>query len=158
MRRAQVHGRRPGFTLVEVLTVIVLLGALVVIAVPHYTDATRAADAAAVVSDFHTVHVAGMMHLADRETFPPTAPEGEVPPELVSYLPDGFSFTYKGGVVTYRWRLWGSSDGTMSNVEHAMVAGLEVHSEDEKLMAAIQHGFRGAQTIQDKKKTTFVIH
>lgn len=85
---------RRGWTMIELLVVMVVLGLLASIAVLKYIDLSRTAYAAKVAGEFVTVRLAAYNYEADHNNqWPMDRGPGVVPPELVSYLPNGFSFT-----------------------------------------------------------------
>lgn len=84
-------GRR-GFTFIELLVVLVVLGILSGIAVLRYIDLRNEAFSSQVAGELHAVRVGAYNYWADRETWPAEVGAGQVPPELVPYLPGGFSF------------------------------------------------------------------
>lgn len=84
--------RRRGFTLVELLTVLIVLGILAGIALLKYIDLRNTARAAEVAGDFRTITVAAYNYQADHENWPPDGGPGAPPPVLLPYLPGGFSF------------------------------------------------------------------
>lgn len=53
-----------GFTLVELVVVIAVIGILAGIAIPMYTDATATARGAAIIADMRTIEAAQIMYLA----------------------------------------------------------------------------------------------
>ena len=105
--RARAAWARPGghqgFSLIEVVTVMTIIGVLAALVLPHLRAAAYKADAAAIVSDGQTVRMAALTYFAEQAEFPPTAAPGEGPSDLVDLLPDGFDFEYEGDVV-YQWR------------------------------------------------------
>ena len=85
--------RRSGFTFVELLIVVTIVGILSAIAVPKYIDLKRRANTTKVLGDFQAVRVAVMSFFADSAYFPAEVPAGVMPPNLQKYLPVGFQFT-----------------------------------------------------------------
>ena len=96
-------GRIEGFSLIEVMIVMVIIGVLAALVIPQLREAAYKADAAAIVSDAQTVRMAALTYFAEQAEFPPSAGTGQVPPELLDLLPDGFDFGYEGDV-PYEWR------------------------------------------------------
>ena len=96
-------GRRPsmGFSLIELLTVMVLISILAAIALPRLRDAIYSAYAADVLGDVHAVEIAYSRYIMDGGTRPRNSGWGAVSRDLVPYLPDGFTFSTD--VADYRW-------------------------------------------------------
>ena len=61
---------KKGFTLVELVVVIAILGILAGIAVPRFMDATATARGAKVVADLRTIDSAATMYYAKEGTYP----------------------------------------------------------------------------------------
>lgn len=95
--------RRParGFTVIELLTVMLIIGILAGIAIPQFRGAVGKADAARVLSDVNTIRLAAHDHLADTGTFPSSGSVGAVPGDMSDNLPENFPFSFKD--VTYTW-------------------------------------------------------
>ena len=91
---------RPGFTLVELMVVIMIVGILAGLAIPDLREARLRADATRVVADARAVGLAAHDFLSQNGRFPDSGAPGQVPPELAEGL-DGVSFDYKG--LTYSW-------------------------------------------------------
>lgn len=84
---------RRGFTLIELVVVIVIVGLLASIVTLKYIDLSRTAYAAKVVGEFTTVRLAAYNYEADHNNlWPAEVGPGVTPPEMVPYLPQGFSF------------------------------------------------------------------
>ena len=61
---------RKGFTLVELLVVVAIIGILAAIAVPRFTDATTAAKKAKIQADLRTIDSAIMIYYAANSQYP----------------------------------------------------------------------------------------
>ena len=84
---------RRGWTLIELVIVIVVLGLLAMISVLKYIDLTRTGYAAKIAGEFVTVRLAAYNFEADyNNQWPVDAGPGVIPPQLAPYLPTGFSF------------------------------------------------------------------
>jgi prepilin-type N-terminal cleavage/methylation domain-containing protein len=84
---------RRGYTVVELLVTMMVIGLLASIAVLKYIDLSRTAFAAKVAGEFTTVRLAAYNYEADHNNqWPSEQGPGVVPPELVPYLPGNFSF------------------------------------------------------------------
>jgi prepilin-type N-terminal cleavage/methylation domain-containing protein len=86
------RGNRRGFTFVELMTVIIILGLLSGIAILKYLDLRNSARAAEVAGDFRAVLVAAYNYYSDHNDWPPDGSAGVVPPALIQYLPASFRF------------------------------------------------------------------
>lgn len=137
--------KRRGFTIIELLVVVAIIGILANIALPVLRDVRRRADAAAVVADFGTIRVAAFDNYAATGTFPPNGGWGVVPPALGNSLPGGFDFQYEGRA-EYRWRRWSRPDGTAQNRSGGPLIGVQVRSNDQELIRAIRNAFGSAAT------------
>ncbi|HEY7684413.1 MAG TPA: type II secretion system protein [Gemmatimonadales bacterium] len=86
---------RRGWTMVELLVTMVVLGLLAGIAVLKYIDLSRTAYAAKLAGEFVTVRLAAYNYEADHNNqWPADQGPGIVPPEMIPYLPNGFTFSY----------------------------------------------------------------
>ncbi len=78
---------RRGFTLVELLIVVVILVVLAGLGLLKYIDLRTTAQTAAVVGDIHAVTVAVFNYYAAHEAWPPESGPGKVPDGLATLLP-----------------------------------------------------------------------
>ncbi len=93
---ASSNGRRGGFTLIELMVVVVIVSILAGIAIPNYRVMITKARAADVLGDVDVVYVAATNYLANNHTWPADAAAATIPTGMDTYLPNGFSFTQDG--------------------------------------------------------------
>ena len=77
---------KKGFTLVELVVVIAILGILAGIAIPRFMDATATARGAKVVADMRTIDSAIMMYNAKVGSLPTTTAQLTTTPETATAL------------------------------------------------------------------------
>ena len=82
----KVDSRRGGFSLIELLTTMIVIGILSGIAIPYLRDAVYRADARKVMTDVSAIRFAVMEFREDNGRLPNTASWGTTPPDLVPYL------------------------------------------------------------------------
>ena len=119
--------RRRGFSLIELLTVMAVIGLLAALGIPRYRDMKRRAYSANVMSDFNTVRVASYNYFADNSTYPPDGSMGSPPAALVPYLPKNFAFS--GDNYTLDYDVWPSPLNPSE-----LVVGVTVTSGDQELV------------------------
>lgn len=139
-RQAPGRARLPdedvgGFTMVEMLTVAVVMGTLVRMAMPNLNDVVLKARAADVVGDFEVVRVAVLSYQADHLTWPEDGYTGVVPPGLEEYLPANFDFQGQGYALD--WENWVLPDGLPKHPETGVLLGISVITSDRALGLAV---------------------
>jgi prepilin-type N-terminal cleavage/methylation domain-containing protein len=82
-----------GFTLIELMVVMVVMGVLASIAGLKYNDLRNTARSAEVAGDFRAVMVGAYNYYSDYNAWPPDGAAGVKPPALEPYLPGGFTFS-----------------------------------------------------------------
>lgn len=130
-----IQSRRGGFTLVELLVVVLIIGILTRLALPAYQSLVFKARAAEALGDINAVRVAAYSYNADTNRWPPDVNRGTVPPELEPYLGEGFSFDKED----YRldWDNWSMPDGTPRYPETGVLIGVSMTTSDERLGQAL---------------------
>lgn len=99
--------RKVGFTLIELVVVLVVVAFLAALALPNLRRALVKARAAEVVGDLRTVQVAVLSYLGDHHEYPPDETLGVVPSGLAPYLPEEFSFAGEDYLIDYdEWADW----------------------------------------------------
>jgi len=144
--------RRRGFTFVEIMISMIIVGMLSAIAVPKYVDLKRKANTTKVIGDFQAVRVAVMSFYADSMYFPAEAAAGEIPEHLANYLPIGFKFTREQWTLDYeRWDaggLAGSSD---------VIVGVSVVTQDYALGETTSRVLGNVPQLSFSPSFTFII-
>ena len=97
----RTNAARGGFSLIELLMVMIVIGVLSAIAIPYMKDAAFRADARKVMSDMAAVRLAVFEFREDNDRLPSTAAWNTIPPDLVPYL-NNVDFSYKD--LNYRIR------------------------------------------------------
>jgi general secretion pathway protein G len=158
----RVHGRRRGFTLIELMVVVSIVGILATLATPKVVEAMRRAKAAAILSDLNTIRGAALASFQQTNTYPSTNAWGVVPPELVAHLPQDFKFSGNGA--QYCWQLWGTATGDAGAVNTGVsgstdvaVIGLGVKSDDPLLLAQVASLAQGS-IIPASDGLTYIIY
>lgn len=153
--RSQASGRR-GFTFVEVLVVMIIIGLLVKIAFPRYHEFKNQAIAGKMAGDYHAVKLAAYAYHTERQQWPAEAAAGVVPPELVPDLPEGFDFNR--GDYVLDWENWELPSGLPMFPGRNMLMALSVSTNDSLLALTILNKL-GSRTLHfsSGNTTTFVI-
>lgn len=124
---------RRGFTFIEMLIVMIVMGILAAIALLKYIDLRNHATAAAIARDVESIRLGAYNHWADHETFPAEAGAGVVPPAMTSYLP--LNFTFARSQHTYDWDNFGGGGGYQ--------VGLTVTVSEPRLQTLVLRSFEG---------------
>jgi prepilin-type N-terminal cleavage/methylation domain-containing protein len=126
---------RRGFTIVELLVTMTVIGLLTQIAIPRYGEMKLRATAASILGDVHAIRIAAFSHYTDSGDFPPNAGAGRVPPLLRDNLPTGFSFRKPD--YSYDWHVWTEVSGRGRNRTRERFVGITVSAADTKLIAQL---------------------
>jgi prepilin-type N-terminal cleavage/methylation domain-containing protein len=88
--------RRGGFSLIELLMAVSIVGILAGLAIPNLRNVTWRARATEVAGDIEVVRVSTNQFNADRFAWPLEVGQGVIPADLDEFLPEGFSFQGDG--------------------------------------------------------------
>jgi type II secretory pathway pseudopilin PulG len=129
-----LEGRR-GFTMLGVLTAVVILGTLVRVAIPNLHHVLLNARAAEVIGDFEAVRVAVGDYRAAHASWPRDGYTGEIPPGLAEYLPEGFRF--EGAGYRLDWENWVLPSGLPGQPDREVLLGISIVTDDPELGYAV---------------------
>ena len=112
------------------MVVVIIVGMLSTIAVPKFKDVRRKATATQIMGDFDVVRHATLSFYVDSSYFPDEAGAGTIPPGLVRYLPNGF--TFKNPQWTIAFENWTSPD-SKQYLETGIAIGVSFTTADSVL-------------------------
>ena len=92
---------RRGFSLAELIVVVLIISIVAAIAQPRLSDVLVKARAADAYADMEVVRVAALAYQADQNFWPPDASRGVVPTGMEEYLPDDFNLTKSDYVLDF---------------------------------------------------------
>lgn len=119
---------RRGYTIIELLMVMIVVSILAGLAILRYIDLRQHAEVASIVSDLNNVRLGAYNYWADRDSFPPDAGAGVMPTGMEQYM--GSSFKFAKPQYTLDWENFqGPGGGT-----GGMQVGVVVTSPNSKLM------------------------
>ncbi len=125
-----------GFTLVEMLMVLIVLGILTGLGLLKYIDLRNTARTAALVADVRAIQIGAINYYADHEAWPPESGVGQVPLGLEKYL--------SGGLAASLDRTYYVLDYENVELEDDVpLIGVAVESADAKLLAKFVSTFAG---------------
>lgn len=125
-----------GFTIIEMLVVMILVGILSTLGMLKYMDLRRHAVTAKVASELNAVKLAGYSYWSDHQAWPTDAGAGVVPAVLVRHLPEGFRFDHPEWRYTLEWDNLGSVPGPGGSAGYLI--GVTVATTDPKLMRKLE--------------------
>jgi prepilin-type N-terminal cleavage/methylation domain-containing protein len=134
-RRRAVSGGRAGFTLVEMLITVGIVGILAGLAIPNLRTVLLRARATELAGDMEVVRVATQSYIAELSTWPAEAGTGTIPSGLDRYLPEGFSIVQDGYSLDFE--NWSVPGGLPGDPGTSRVIGVSVVVDDPQLGNAL---------------------
>ena len=122
---------RDGFTLVELLVVVLIVGILARIGIPNLQHVVQKARAAEAMASIQAVRVAAYAYNTETHRWPPDYNPGVMPTELEPYLGTGFLFEGEGYQLD--WENWVLPDGRPKHPETEVMLGISITTSDARL-------------------------
>ena len=138
--------RRLGFTLIELMITVTIVGLLARIAIPRVNSFRLKARAARIVSDLEVIRGAAFAVMADSSRWPEGEAVGTVPAIMSPYLSSSVSFNPEVGV-SYAWRLTGMPDGDPGQATAGATMGMGVQVTDDALLVELQRQLAVHETL-----------
>jgi prepilin-type N-terminal cleavage/methylation domain-containing protein len=139
--------RPAGFTLVEIMVVVVIIGLLAAIAIPAFQRVRERSIASRYINDFRQFDSAFQRYATEFGGWPPAGAVGVVPAGMTGYLPTSFtSGSPMGG--NYQWsgpsgyvvlRNSSATDAVMQRVDAALDDGVLTTGNFQKI-AGVGYG------------------
>ena len=127
--------RKRGFTLVETVTVVMVVSVLTRIAVPQMQEVLTRARATEIRASFRVVEEAATRLSVENNPWPEDATAGVIPPPLVDKLPEGFSFDREGYQLD--WENWILPGGMPNDPTVRGLIGISITTSDRALGLAL---------------------
>jgi prepilin-type N-terminal cleavage/methylation domain-containing protein len=124
---------RRGFTIIELLTVMIVIGILAGLAILRYIDLRQHAEVASIVRDLNNVRLGAYNYWADKNAFPPDAAPGVMPAGMEPYMRNGFRFDNAN--YTLDWENFQGPGGSSSG--GGMQVGIVVTAPSSHLMSLL---------------------
>ena len=144
-------GRAPrGFTVLELMVALTIIGITLAIAIPTYANMVRQVRATQAVADMQTVRSAAYLYFGDNGDWPEEVQAGAVPVELKPYLRENIELMNQWYKIDWdNWMVWdtpgpGNGKGKGKGLGKArskfpqtgILVGVSLISTDPELMAA----------------------
>lgn len=146
--------RRVGFTMVELLMSMTIVGLLSSIAVPKFREVRRRATATQIMGDFDVMRHATLSFYVDSGYFPKEAGSGKMPAGLKKYLPN--KFTFKKPQWTMDYENW-TGKKSKAYKSTGIIIGISFTVPDTSLGRTAMALVGNAPAFTIGKKYTFLI-
>jgi len=154
-RGQRIDTRRAGFSLIELLMTLSIVGILAGLAIPNLRSMTFRARATEVAGDLEVVRVATLNYNGSQHQWPADAAQGIVPPELVNDLPAGFTFQGNGYELKYeRFNFPGGLPGDPTTTQ---LIAISVTADIDELSNAVVELLGGSLVLSVGRKHSVVI-
>ena len=138
-----------GFTILELMVVLVIIGIVFAIAIPAYSNMVRQVRATQAVADLQSLRAAAYLYFGDHGDWPDEVQAGAVPVELKPYLREDLEFMNEWYRIDWdNWMVWdhpgpkgkgkgkGIGKARSKFPQTGILVGVSLISDDPELMSA----------------------
>ena len=134
-----------GFTVLELMVVLTIVGLILAVAIPSYSNMVRQVRASQAVADLQCLRAAAYLYFGDHAEWPGEVQAGAVPPGLVPYLRENVELMNPYYKIDWdNWMVWDKAAGNGKGQGKArskfpqtgILVGVSLISTDPELMAA----------------------
>lgn len=138
-----------GFTVLELMVVLTILGVILAIAIPTYSNMVRQVRASQAVADLQSLRAAAYLYFGDYGDWPNEVHAGAVPVELKPYLREDVVFMNEWYRIDWdNWMIWdqpgpkgkgkgkGLGKAKSKYPQTGILVGVSLISDDPELLAA----------------------
>jgi type II secretory pathway pseudopilin PulG len=152
--------REHGFILVEIMTILLIVGILVNAGLPNYYAIKKKAQAARIIGDFLVMRDAVTMYYSDYGDWPESSEWGRSPAGLGMFMPSGFSWDLRPDMdVRYSWEYLPVPALEGQAVDG--ITGISVFSQDNALLRALAGIYSGrmvlAKGFEDTRRVILIV-
>ena len=152
-----MKSKQHGFSLVEVLVVVAIIGILSNIAIPNLMRAHRRAQATSVIGDFLLLRKAVFEYHRDHGVYPRDRNKWKADRELGPYIDDRVDWVRDDLGIEYDWENWVRKNGKPKHKRTGVLYGISLRTENVHLVEAISQIYDGEFKLTLKNRYTFVI-
>jgi prepilin-type N-terminal cleavage/methylation domain-containing protein len=143
-----------GFSMIETMIVIAIIGIIVNLAVPIYLESRMRAEVASILGDYNAVRAAVADYYLANQEWPAGSDPGEAPGELVAYLGGGMNWA---APYTYDFDYFADEGGNPTQPEAGVLVGFSVRNIDDRMVSLIQGAAPGMTTVTWGNGVTFIL-
>ena len=109
------HAHR-GFTILELMVALTIIGVILAVGIPTYSNIVRQARASQAVAGMETLRAAAYLYFGDHAEWPDEVQAGAIPPGLKPYLPEGIELMSPWYSIDWdNWMVWDNPGGNGNN-------------------------------------------